>query len=642
MLINLLSPVTECWFGVGAAARACDVALALLHHVLCMPDCVQSCTTPHKSRQLLQGIGKDVPVTADSRIADFQCCFFEAVYRQHVVVQNAASNAAKVAASLPSAVASLLDVSPAFAFVQAGSSLAFNVTLCAPPDAMQSCGKYLQPSSDGATAQLAVPLKLMVTGQTEPLRVTLQAQLTTPALCFEPATLDFGRCLIGETAVAAVQLRNSSALPQTFAFLELPRGLEIEGDGVGVVEAQAICELQLRFTPELAGAHSFKLACSTLALHTYHLSCKAEAGTPPLRLSHNRVAMAATHAGDTACASVVLHNESTEKRVFAFQVPRQSHVELTPAQGSLAAGQAVRIQIEHQPPSTSSSSGAVHADRQAAAATDQTADDVQQRGGATAAAPSGSPQLESCDIPCHVCTKGNAAAERRQLHLSVETCTLAPKLQLEGVELDNAEQRCFRHAFGPAAIGAKAMLTISVHNLDSKQHHLVVQPLDISGAFQQVNASRAIAAGASQALKLQFCPPCPGVFCETACVSLGGHSARIELSGSGLAPQLKLASEHASGHLDLGDVLASEQAQKVVTLQNEGSFAIACTLRFRQHGLQNAGSSPVLFAQAERLTVPAHDLAQVPIVFAPDWQVRGGPTHAKQQSILPAAQQSRS
>jgi len=80
-------------------------------------------------------------------------------------------------------------------------------------------------------------------------------QLTSSDLEFQPRRLDFGKCITAERTAVPLTITNSSAITQTYGFLELPSGVSIEPNGgFGTMLPGEVCERQVSFTPAFAGA----------------------------------------------------------------------------------------------------------------------------------------------------------------------------------------------------------------------------------------------------------------------------------------------------------------------------------------------------------------------------------------------------
>ena len=58
--------------------------------------------------------------------------------------------------------------------------------------------------------------------QTQPVSLTVYAQVTSSDIEFSTPNLDFGSCTVHESVVATIHLTNKSILPQQFGFINLP------------------------------------------------------------------------------------------------------------------------------------------------------------------------------------------------------------------------------------------------------------------------------------------------------------------------------------------------------------------------------------------------------------------------------------
>ena len=571
-------------------------------------------------------------MTAMEDTVDFQCCYLDTTYRQKVTVRNAGAAAVKVSAQLPPSAEDVLSVTPSFGFVQAGGSFAFAVTLCASAKAMARCERFV---TNTASQTIEVPLRVVIPSQSAPVAVTLRAQLTTSDLRFDPAHADFGRCILGELTAVPVTVRNPSALPATVGMLDLPRGVTVKpSNGFATVEPGGSTSMQICFTPELPGRHSFKLACSTLALRTFHVPCVAVVGVLPLSFSHNRIELAATALGDASTASTALVNRGSEAEVFEFGTPTLAGLEVTPRCGSVPPGGRMRVQIDFRPPQPTHERSGCAADAldggAAPALVTAVADASVLAGGAGGPQPNAAlaqphvaeqrwPRCSTCSIPCFI---QGADADARglpgRLHLSVETCTTQPVAALVGLPFDWSKG-CYVHNFGPLSVGASQCLTLDVRNDTDLLLPLTVDPLDPGGAFESVSAARPVAARATQRVKIRFRPTCGGDFWEVVTLRVPGQALAVQLSGAGVIPRLALSPEGAPTGLDFGDIRVGDEAAQTITLHNPCPFELGLECCFRG-ACCNVGNVPAYLAKPGAAIVQPGESLTVTVAFQPDHQ----------------------
>jgi hypothetical protein len=520
----------------------------------------------------------------------------------------------------------MLTISPKFSFVQAACKSTFALELRAPESALISCKRYLV---DAAKGGLEIPLRVTTPSQKTALHLTVRAQLTTSALRIEPAQVDFGRCNVGETTAVAVTLHNPSALPAPFGFLDLPRCMSFEqGGGFGTVPAGATLEQQLCFTPELAGQQSFQVTCKTLALRTFSVPCTATAEELPLAFSHNEIKMAATQVGSRASVSTLLRNNSSVEQAFEFGHLQGSGLTVAPQCATLAARASTRVQIDFRP--TQPELGAAQMPGEPASASGgsgaHAGGNVPAAGSPAELAHSGQvgsrwPDSHTWSVPCYMRSSTGASG---QITLNVATCAILPRVALQGLPFDSGKGR-YVHAFGPLSIGGARLLSVMVANLTDGDLAVTMDSLMPSGAFEQVTAARPVPARGTRAVKLQFRPTRDGDHWEVVTLRAAGQALELQLSGSGVAPQLVLAPEGALASLELGDVRAGDEAAQTFTVSNSCPFALRYECRFRQLSCKNVGTQPAFFTKPGSATVPPGETATVTVVFQPDCQARDRP-----------------
>lgn len=91
--------------------------------------------------------------------------------------------------------------------------------------ALSTCSAlpYQTPRNQFAIGKLKLApchaLQVTVAGQVLPVLANVTMQLTTTRLSFQPASVDFGLCNLGEKTGVTVQLTNHSKLPQKYGRL---------------------------------------------------------------------------------------------------------------------------------------------------------------------------------------------------------------------------------------------------------------------------------------------------------------------------------------------------------------------------------------------------------------------------------------
>ena len=586
----------------------------------------------------MQATGTDVPLTLEQSELDFQCCYVDTAYRKSFTVRNAGAVATKATVSMPQCAQGMLDVHPKFGCVQAAGKLTFTLSLHASKQALAECHKYIV---NGKDSVLEIPLKVTSPCQSTPASCTALVQLTTSELTFEPERIDLGACKVGETAVVPLNVHNPSALPASFAFLDVPKSVTIgPHSAFGAIMPGATAQLQLRFTAGLAGEHRFSLTCKTLALRTFALPCTATAEQLPLRFSHNRIEMAATALGSSCTASTVLVNSSSTEQVFEFGLLPGQALTVSPRCGTVPAHSSVRIQIDYDAAPSAEQLQAAEASATSTQGGTAEAHSTSAAGSASAA-PSGAvtgavspaawavgsdlaapwPQSRTWHVPCFVQSSAHGVQEScNSIQLHVDTCAAHPRIALLGLAFDWSKS-VYTHTFGPVSVGAKAALLTKVQNLTDEALPLHLDALNPVGPFEQVSAARVIPAGATQTVKLQYAPSGGGDHLETATLRVPGHAVRLQLSGQGVTPRLELQPSDAPTQLDLGDVRAGDEVSQTFTLRSPCPFVLRCQCVLAGKARSNANGQPPFLVSPGSATIQPGATLPVTVTFQPDCQV---------------------
>lgn len=199
--------------------------------------------------------------------------------------------------------------------------------------------------------RLTVPLRVNVPDQPIPVDFSITAQVTASDLLFHPSSLDFGDCSTAEQTGIKVNVTNMSALPQSFAFLDLLSGVSVSpNDGFGNLLPGDTLELIIRFRPLILGPQRFSVTCTTLADRTFTLPCRANGVSPAIELSANELVMPATALLDTSTVSTILRNTTDASCDYEFGLPVGSDVSLCPRVGTLKPRETVRLKVDYSPP----------------------------------------------------------------------------------------------------------------------------------------------------------------------------------------------------------------------------------------------------------------------------------------------------
>ncbi len=90
------------------------------------------------------------------------------------------------------------------------------------------------------------------------------AQITVCDFLITPTSMDFGSCSTYESVMQTVTLTNTSILPHTFGFIDIPPYMDVQpGDGFGKLLPGESVEVDLIFSPEKSREYIFELCCKS-------------------------------------------------------------------------------------------------------------------------------------------------------------------------------------------------------------------------------------------------------------------------------------------------------------------------------------------------------------------------------------------
>ena len=533
----------------------------------------------------VHGLGMEVPIYLERELIDMQCCAFDGLYREAVVIHNRARVAHKVTLKVPPALRGFLEFVPAMGYVQAKASFTVSLKLRSSKDLLTRCAEHA--SADGV---LNVPLTVGVPDQVLPVNFTLRAQLTTPALHLmreeQPiTTLNFGICPLSATRCLTLTLVNPSALPQRFGFVPLPKGIDVQpGDGLGTVLPGETITRRVLFSPSAATMHQATLTCKTSLNKTWSLKCIGQGVLSPLALSTSRLAMPPTAEGDKSAGDVTLSNSSSAAQNFEFAPPEGSGLKLSPLVGTVQPGETIRILVEFTAPINPDSSykpygangarvpgeedeednegeegeegaaeeGAAEEGGEPAAAEADDGEAAADDEGAPASAPATDPPpllpgsvasgpgepwtlLASPTVPCFVREEGKDVSQQATIYLGVETPVVAVPLVLGASGTVHQEV-----GFESVPVGQSRICPVQIVSRSDEPLQLSAIPLEELGPFSTINAMPVLPPRGTVEINVRFAPTrqLPGR--ETLKLSAAGCTLCVHLTGQGVSPTMRV------------------------------------------------------------------------------------------------------
>ena len=220
------------------------------------------------------------------------------------------------------------------------------------PDTLAACSTYVDPDGEGDNTIIIVPLHITVPGQTLKVLFRFRAKLTSSDVIFDPPSIDFGPCFTDRAVSFPLKITNTSALPQRFGFVKLPREVSVPfQDGFGTLLPFETIERDIVFSPTGATVHNFALTFSTYLNRTFKIQCHGRGVKPPLSFSHTLLKLACTPKEERVEESIFVKNTTRHSQTFEFGAPalELSGLQISPTCAVLAPGHSTRVEIVFTP-----------------------------------------------------------------------------------------------------------------------------------------------------------------------------------------------------------------------------------------------------------------------------------------------------
>ncbi|XP_051894977.1 LOW QUALITY PROTEIN: cilia- and flagella-associated protein 74 [Pristis pectinata] len=275
----------------------------------------------------VQAQAVDVPVWVSNPNIDLKICMYDRLYQDAIRVHNRASLGHQVKFVVCKELRNHLEFLPKSGFIQAHSSLSFQLKFLPRKSLPEDANIYFNTS----TLVLEAPMNIWVANQVRLIPFTVHAVVTSSDIEIDHQTIDFGPCSIYETVRKTVRIRNKSILSQEFGFVGVPEYVDVQpNDGFGVLLPLERLSLDIMFKAKQAKEYNFELICKSEINRDFQISCKAVGVVPPLHLSHSVVHFAATALNNIATVTLYVVNSHTSQNEFTHQVPRIGSGEIAP------------------------------------------------------------------------------------------------------------------------------------------------------------------------------------------------------------------------------------------------------------------------------------------------------------------------
>ncbi|KAA6353329.1 MAG: putative flagellar associated protein, partial [Streblomastix strix] len=240
---------------------------------------------------LVEGCGTDVAIFLERDIVDFKVCHMGEPYRDTLIAYNRSKISLQCHIEIPQPLQPFLNAVPEMGFCQAnGGNLNFRLRFHPQPNIFD----FLPPSYvDKTQALVEVPISIRVVDQPLPATFLFRATISSPEISFglpiedqksdnqqdnkqeqkqtaddatqedlkiktvtqqEITILDLGSIPYGGSVSSPLLLNNHSLLPQHYAFIHLPKEIEVTPhEGIGLLlpkETQRLCVTITPQTPD--------------------------------------------------------------------------------------------------------------------------------------------------------------------------------------------------------------------------------------------------------------------------------------------------------------------------------------------------------------------------------------------------------
>ncbi|XP_051760372.1 cilia- and flagella-associated protein 74 isoform X2 [Ctenopharyngodon idella] len=559
------------------------------------------------------GVAESAPVWVTKPNVDLKICMYDRLYQDSIEVQSRASSALRLTFKVCKEMRNHMSILPKTGFIQAKSSFSAQLKFL-PRQSLFSDAKSFFNKDTGV---LEVPLTVQVADQVRPVLFTVHAVVTSSDLLFDHTEVDFGHCSVYESSQTSVRLTNCSLLPQEFGFVGIPKFIDVQpNDGFGTLLPSQSMDIYLIFSASKAGEYNFTLTCKTSINRDFLLSCHATGVQPSLKLSDCLVEFGGTALGDRTTAVLYVENQISSgpeaaARLFAFSVPENSDITITPASGRVLPGQRCLVQVTFSPTLSddvikaqavrrrnefhTNTSSCQHTQPDSKSKMETPLLLVKDQGSKVTPANSSTVRSPSpADVQAgsveYLAAKASllrSFTERRTRHVIscfTSTSDTSEEPRYSPHETLYLELHCpaVRPAlllisdshtihFSQVAVGQKVLKKVIIQNISSEFVKLTSSLLDVNGPFSVLNAMRPFGPEDTHVLLIAFTPSVAKKYYETLEVSCSQMSLEIALCAEAVNPIITCSHE---GHVDFDYVPENESASQVFRLQNLSSLDV--------------------------------------------------------------------
>ena len=286
---------------------------------------------------------------SENRRINFQCAFFNTMYRDSFTVANTGNSAARVTPVVPPLLRDSLEFVPKFGFIQAGATLTFQVKFA--PEASPAFAAAYVTGRDGSVA-FEQAVKVTVSGQTLPLFLAIAARLSRNSLRIShPPTgeLCLGNVYTSEAIEARVVVTNSANIARKVGFVGLPPNVELRHPHTAVFSILPGEALPITLAIRVPGG-SVGQFTQVLRLMSEHndgcsLTITGQGRSAPVELYPALVAFPPTAVGAATEGHATLTSTSAVPQDFTFLTLARHGVSVEPSRGTILPGEQIPITL---------------------------------------------------------------------------------------------------------------------------------------------------------------------------------------------------------------------------------------------------------------------------------------------------------
>ena len=608
----------------------------------------------------------DLPIWLERDAMDMRICIVGSFYQDSVVLHNQGISPMAISTDLPNAMNSIIHVLPLDALVQGQGKLSLLVQFTPTLELWNDNYREYFNTENG---DFNIHFNFIIKGQTLPLPFTLTAILTRAEISLDKTHINFGTCHMQESIIANVELTNHSLLPQKIGFISVPHYISIRpDDGFITLLPNEKCEMRLAFNPEKIKLYEFSLTCKSQYDRDYNISCTGRGVQSGLQLSHTKIAFRSTIIDDFSFANIHISNPKIARlssakirgvapvnsdRIFQFDIPKDAPIKISPQAGILATGEKASICVEFSPTIPSQETAELAREslkeevRSVEGGTTSRVSLIEKKSSCAMLAKGSKPPLEipkekikedspawleakdkltqmfqdrldTFHIPCFVslATQSPTILRDETLLLEVALPTNKPKLKLNGVQ-----GRCVE--FGECLIGMKITRKLELENTSEEEIVFSVEPFNINGPFEVMNAPRPIAPGKTFNVVVNFVPD-TDEHCYEQCTIRYDEYNRVSffLNAKGVKLELELLNSEGNaveGALEMGDVVLNETLECNFAINNKSSLPCdyCCSMDETTTG-KNYTGLPAFNITPFRGEIPANSKKDITVSLTPD------------------------